>query len=49
MVYDKAWLRDNLVKALGWDQIVAEEIVEAIAAAGTEKERDDLVQVGATA
>ena len=42
---DKLWLRDNLVKALGWDALVAEEVVEAITAAQSQQERDDLVQV----
>ena len=46
MVCDKVWLRQSLVKTLGWDQNVAEEIVEAIDAAKTVKERDDIVQVG---
>ena len=45
MTGDKVWLRDNLVKALGWDAIVAEEVVEAISAAQGQQERDDLVQV----
>ncbi len=45
MVGDKIWLRDNLVKALGWDLLVAEEVVEALAAAQSQQERDDLVQV----
>lgn len=44
MVADKVWLRDGLVQALGWDASVAEEVVEAIIAAQTQKERDDIVQ-----
>lgn len=45
MAGDKTWLRDNLVRALGWDPQVAEEVVEAISTAQSQQERDDIVQV----
>ena len=45
MAENKVWLRDNLVKALGWDPQVAEEVVEAISTAQSQQERDDIVQV----
>ena len=45
MAGDKVWLRENLVKTLGWDALVAEEVVEALSAAQNQEEIDDLVQV----
>ncbi|KAL3142102.1 hypothetical protein ABBQ32_004722 [Trebouxia sp. C0010 RCD-2024] len=45
MAKDRQWLRQRLCTALGWDQIVVEGVVEAIASAESAKEVDALVQV----
>eukprot|EP00887_Chlorella_sp_A99_P006420 scaffold3.g6420.t1 len=41
---DRKWLKDQLVKALGWDVFVAEGVVEAIAAAQSQEEVDGIVE-----
>ena len=44
MAGDQVWLRDSLAKTLGWDEQAAEGVVEALAAAQSQKEVDELVQ-----
>lgn len=46
MPKDRQWLRQRLCTALGWDQVVVEGVVEAIASAESAEEVDALVQVG---
>ncbi|PRW59891.1 activating signal cointegrator 1 isoform A [Chlorella sorokiniana] len=41
---NKAWLRQQLAKALKWDADTAEGVVEAVAAAGSQEEVDALVE-----
>lgn len=44
-IKDSAWLRNQLATALGWELSVAEGVAEAIAAANSQAEVDELVQV----
>ena len=44
MAGDQVWLRNSLAKALGWDEQVAEGVVDALAAAQSQEEVDELVQ-----
>ena len=44
MAGDQVWLRNSLAKTLGWDEQVAEGVVEALAAAQSQEEVDELVQ-----
>ncbi|KAI7840280.1 hypothetical protein COHA_006062 [Chlorella ohadii] len=41
---NKAWLRQQLAKALKWDADTAEGVVEAVAAAGSQEEVDALLE-----
>ena len=43
-VKDRAWLARRLVDQLGWDSVAVEGIVEALAAATSQADVDDLVQ-----
>ena len=45
MAKDRQWLKQRLCTALGWDQVVVEGVVEAIASAESAEEVDALVQV----
>ena len=45
MVKDRQWLRQKLCSALGWDEVVVDGVVEAIASAETAEEADDIVRV----
>lgn len=42
---DIDWLRKTLAQALGWDEQLTEGVAEAIAAAGSRQEVDELAQV----
>jgi len=42
---DVNWLTKNLAQAVGWDEQSAEGVAEAIAAAGSRQEVDELAQV----
>ena len=42
---DVDWLRKNLAQALGWDEQLTEGVAEAIAAAGSRQEVEELTQV----
>lgn len=42
---DVSWLTKNLAQAVGWDEQSAEGVAEAIAAAGSRQEVDELAQV----
>ena len=42
---DRQWLKQRLCTALGWDEVVVEGVVEAIASADSAEEVDALVQV----
>ena len=39
-------LQQSLASVLGWDPVVAEGVVEAIVAASSKSEVDDIVRVG---
>lgn len=43
-VKDRAWLARRLVDQLGWDSVAVEGVVEALAAATSQDDVDDLVQ-----
>ena len=43
-VKDRAWLARRLVDQLGWDSVAVEGVVEALAAATSQGDVDDLVQ-----
>lgn len=45
MAKDRQWLKQRLCTALGWDEVVVEGVVEAIASADSAEEVDALVQV----
>ena len=45
MAKDRHWLKQRLCTALGWDEVVVEGVVEAIASAGSAEEVDALIQV----
>ncbi len=45
MAKDKQWLKQRLCAALGWDEVVVEGVVEAIASAETADEVNSIVQV----
>lgn len=45
MANDRQWLKQRLCTALGWDEVVVEGVVEAIASAESAEEVDALVQV----
>lgn len=49
MAKDRQWLKQRLCTALGWDEVVVEGVVEAVAAADSAEEVDALVQVNKTA
>ena len=49
MAKDRQWLRQRLCTALGWDEVVVEGVVEAVASADSAEEIDALVQVHKTA
>ncbi len=42
---DIDWLRKSLAQALGWDEQLTEGVAEAIAAAGSRQEVDELAKV----
>ena len=42
---DVGWLRKNLAQALGWDEQLTEGVAEALAAAGSRQEVEELAQV----
>ena len=42
---DVGWLRNSLASALGWDEQLTEGVAEAIAAAQSRKEVEELAQV----
>ncbi len=42
---DVDWLTENIAQAVGWDKQSAEGVAEAIAAAGSRQEVDELAQV----
>ena len=42
---DIGWLRKSLAQALGWDEQLTEGVAEAIAAAGSRQEVEELAQV----
>ena len=48
MKRDIDWLRKSLAAALGWDEQLTEGVAEAIAAAGSKHEVDELTQVNRT-
>ena len=48
MKRDIDWLRKSLAAALGWDEQLTEGVAEAIAAAGSKHEVDELTQVNST-
>ena len=48
MKRDIDWLRRSLAAALGWDEQLTEGVAEAIAAAGSKHEVDELTQVNST-
>lgn len=43
--FDRSWLTAQLAKALGWEEAVAEGIVEAIVSAQTRDELDSIIKV----
>jgi hypothetical protein len=45
MARDEAWLTAQLAVALGWDEALAEGVVDAIARAGSDAEVKSLVRV----
>lgn len=45
MAKDRQWLKQRLCSALGWDEVVVEGVVEAIASAESAEDVDALVQV----
>lgn len=45
MAKDREWLKQRLCTALGWDEVVVEGVVEAIASAESADDVDALVQV----
>ena len=45
MAGDKAWLAKSLADALGWDLPSVEPVVDAISAAQSQSELDELIQV----
>ena len=49
MAKDRQWLKQRLCTALGWDEVVVEGVVEAIASAESAENVDALVQVSSTA
>lgn len=48
MAKDRQWLKQRLCSALGWDEVVVDGVVEAIASAETPQEVDAIVQVRKT-
>ena len=48
MKRDIDWLRKSLAAALGWDEQLTEGVAEAIAAAGSKHEVEELTQVNST-
>ena len=48
MAKDRQWLKQRLCTALGWDEVVVEGVVEAIASAESAEDVDALVQVSIT-
>ena len=48
MAKDRQWLKQRLCTALGWDEVVVEGVVEAIASAESAQDVDALVQVSIT-
>lgn len=48
MAKDRQWLKQRLCSALGWDEVVVEGVVEAIASAESAEDVDALVQVSMT-
>ena len=45
MAKDREWLKQRLCAALGWDEVVVDGVVEAIASAENANDVDALVQV----
>lgn len=45
MAKDREWLKQRLCTALGWDEVVVDGVVEAIASAESADDVDALVQV----
>ena len=45
MAKDRQWLKQRLCTALGWDEVVVEGVVEAIASAESAEEVNALIQV----
>ena len=48
MKRDDDWLKKSLAAALGWDEQLTEGVAEAIAAAGSRHEVEELTQVNCT-